>query len=69
MGIANPCAAIASAALMLRHSLGLEAEATAVEEAITQAIAAGARTADIAGDGETRVSTDEMTDEIIRNLS
>jgi 3-isopropylmalate dehydrogenase len=69
MGIANPCAAIASAALMLRHSLGLEAEATVVEQAITQAIAAGARTADIAAEGETRVSTDEMTDEIIRNLS
>ena len=67
-GIANPCAAIASVALLLRHSLGLEAEATAVELAIASAIANGARTTDIAAAGETRVSTTEMTAEIIRGL-
>ena len=66
--IANPCAAIASAALLLRHSLGLEEEATAVEHAIAQAITSGARTADIATDGETVVSTAEMTGEILRNI-
>ena len=68
MGIANPCAAIASAALMLRHSLGLESEALVVEQAIADAIAGGARTADIVAHGDTRVSTDEMTAEIIRCL-
>ncbi len=67
-GIANPCAAIASIALLLRHSLGLETEATAVELAIASAIANGARTADIAAAGESRVSTTEMTSEIIRGL-
>ncbi len=67
-GIANPCAAIASIALLLRHSLELETEATAVELAIASAIANGARTADIAAGGETRVSTTEMTSEIIRGL-
>lgn len=67
--IANPCAAIASAALLLRHSLGLEAEATAVENAIRDAIAAGARTADISADGDTSISTTAMTNEIIRCLS
>lgn len=67
--IANPCAAIASAAMLLRHSLGLEAEAMAVEDAIGGAIAAGARTVDIAADGEPCVSTTAMTDEIIRCLS
>lgn len=67
-GIANPCAAIASAALLLRHSLGLEAEATAVEQAIAGAIGNGARTADIAAPGESGSSTDEMTAEIIRCL-
>ena len=67
-GIANPCAAIASAALMLRHSLGLESEAQAVEQAIADAIAGGARTADIVAEGDTRVSTEEMTAEIIRCL-
>ncbi|MDH3619792.1 MAG: 3-isopropylmalate dehydrogenase [Gammaproteobacteria bacterium] len=69
MGIANPCATIASAALMLRHSLGLEDEATSVEQAIADAIAGGARTADIVAEGETRVSTGEMTAEIICCLS
>ena len=67
-GIANPCAAIASAAMLLRHSLGLEEEAAAVEAAIADAIAGGARTADIVAAGQTRVSTDEMTAEIIRCL-
>ena len=68
MGIAHPCAAIASAALMLRHSLGLESEAQAVEQAIADAIAGGARTADIVAEGDTQVSTEEMTAEIIRCL-
>jgi 3-isopropylmalate dehydrogenase len=68
-GIANPCAAIASAALLLRHSLGLEQEAAAVEVAIADAIAAGARTADIATPGDTTVSTGEMSDEIMRCLN
>ena len=68
-GIANPCGAVASAALLLRHSLGLEQEATAVEAAISDAIAAGARTADIATANDTTVSTDEMNDEIVRCLS
>lgn len=69
MGIANPCAAIASAAMMLRHSFGLNSEAVAVERAIAAAIKNGARTADIAAEGESRISTDDMTAEIIRCLS
>jgi 3-isopropylmalate dehydrogenase len=69
MGIANPCAAIASIAMMLRHSLGLESEALAVEQAIAAAIAAGARTADIVAEGDTRLSTDDMTARIIGCLA
>jgi len=69
MGIANPCAAIASVAMMLRHSLGLEQEAAAVERAIADAITGGARTADIVGKSGSPISTGEMTDEIIRCLS
>ena len=69
MGIANPCAAIASAAMMLRHSLGLEAEAAAVEQAIAAAIASGARTADIVAAGDTRLTTDAMTTRIVSCLS
>lgn len=65
-GIANPCAAIASAALMLRHSLGLESEATEVERAIDAAITSGARTADITDSNTSPISTDEMIAEIAR---
>ena len=68
-GLANPCATVASSAMMLRYSLGLEAEAAEVERAIATAIAAGARTADIATVGDSAISTSEMTDEIIRSLS
>jgi 3-isopropylmalate dehydrogenase len=67
--IANPCAAVASAAMLLRHSLGLGAEAAAVESAIGAAIAGGARTADIVAPGEAHISTTEMTAEIISCLS
>lgn len=67
-GIANPCGSIASAALLLRHSLHLAAEADAVDEALRRAIAAGARTADIALDGEPVLTTAQMTDAVIKQL-
>ena len=66
-GLANPCAMIASVAMMLRHSLGLDAEAAAVERAISAAISDGARTADIAAGGPS-LSTEAMTREIIQRL-
>jgi 3-isopropylmalate dehydrogenase len=64
-GIANPCAAIASVALLLRHSLALETEAAALEQAISRAITAGARTADIARDDDTVLTTAQMTARIL----
>jgi len=56
-GIANPYGAIASAALLLRHSLGLEREAGAIEGAVAGAIAAGVLTADIAPRGASPANT------------
>jgi 3-isopropylmalate dehydrogenase len=56
-GVANPYGAIASAALLLRHSLGLEREAAAVEGAVAGAIAAGVLTADIAPRGASPAGT------------
>jgi 3-isopropylmalate dehydrogenase len=50
-GIANPVGTILSAALLLRHSLGLEREALAVEQAVAASLTQGLRTADIAGSG------------------
>ena len=46
-GIANPYATILSAAMLLRHSLGLDAEARALEAAVVGALDAGVRTADL----------------------
>jgi len=51
-GIANPFATILSAALLLRHSLGLEAEALAVEAAVREVIDSGMRTRDLVGAGQ-----------------
>ncbi len=67
-GSANPCGMIASVAMLLRHSLELDEEAALVEAAIESAIAGGARTADLARNGETAVSTNDMTDQIISYL-
>ena len=68
-GIANPCGTIASAALLLRYSLALDAEAAAIEGAIVKAIADGARTADIASGNDKVLTTAQMTDAIIETLS
>ncbi len=63
-GIANPIGTILSAAMLLRYSLALEAEAAAIETAVDEAIRCGARTADLGG----KLSTRQMTDEIISRL-
>jgi len=58
--IANPIAAILSAALLLRYSLCLETEARAIEAAVLSVLEEGYRTADIATEGTTPISTQEM---------
>ncbi len=68
-GIANPVAMIGSVAMLLRHSLNLDEEALAVENAILAVIAAGGRTADTASGGEKVLSTDEFTQAVITRLS
>jgi 3-isopropylmalate dehydrogenase len=59
-GIANPIATILSVALLLRHSLGLETEAAAVESAVERVIASGLRTRDLATAGEAWESTEAV---------
>jgi 3-isopropylmalate dehydrogenase len=56
-GTANPLAMILSAAMMLRHGFGMEAEASAVESAVDQALADGLRTADLGGSATTAEAT------------
>ncbi|MEO6802837.1 MAG: 3-isopropylmalate dehydrogenase [Granulicella sp.] len=59
-GKANPLGAILTAALVLRHSAGLEADAKAVEAAVLKVLDAGYRTSDIARGSTQTVSTREM---------
>jgi 3-isopropylmalate dehydrogenase len=63
-GIANPLAAILSAAMMLRLSLGAPEAAQALENAVDTALASGLRTADLAGSGQRPASTREMAEAV-----
>ncbi|HMJ13679.1 MAG TPA: 3-isopropylmalate dehydrogenase [Polyangiaceae bacterium] len=65
-GIANPLGTILSAALLLRHSLGLESEAARVEQAVQRALAQGARTADLGA--AKPLSTAGMTEAVLAQL-
>jgi 3-isopropylmalate dehydrogenase len=63
-GKANPLATILSAAMMLRYSLGMAAEADRIEAAVATALKAGHRTADLGGS----VTTPEMGDAVLASL-
>jgi 3-isopropylmalate dehydrogenase len=67
-GLANPIAMIGSFAMALRYSFGLADAADRLERAITDALASGARTKDIAGPGTNAVGTGEMGDAILKEL-
>jgi 3-isopropylmalate dehydrogenase len=66
--VANPLAAILSSAMLLRHSLGLEKEAAAVESAVAQVLDEGVRTPDIADTGTEVVGTQVMGDLVAEKL-
>src|SRR6187399_682169 len=68
-GIANPIGTILSVALLLRHSLGLENEAAAVEAAVSKAIDSGARTADFVEKGRPAMTTRRMGDAVVAALA
>ncbi len=63
-GSANPLAMFLSAAMMLRHGLGLESEAAAVESAVEGALDAGLRTSDLGGDAGTLQATEAVLEKI-----
>jgi 3-isopropylmalate dehydrogenase len=67
-GAANPLATFLSAAMMLRHGLGLGEEADALDGAVDAALERGLRTADLAGPDEQPVGTEEMTAAVIAEL-
>jgi 3-isopropylmalate dehydrogenase len=67
-GIANPLGAILSAAMLLRYSFNLDAEAASIEDAVEKTLAAGYRTRDLAAAGQASLSTTEMGQRIIERL-
>ncbi len=66
--VVNPIATILSAALMLRHSFALEAEARAIETAVAETLESGLRTADIAGSSPF-VPTTRMSEAIAARIT
>jgi 3-isopropylmalate dehydrogenase len=66
--IANPIATILSVAMMLRYSLGNEAAAVQIENAVSKVLDGGYRTADIMDTGNTLVGTEQMGDLITEHL-
>jgi 3-isopropylmalate dehydrogenase len=68
-GIANPLAAVLSAAMLLRHSLGREGDAARIERAVRSVLAAGYRTADIFQPGTNRIGTSAMGDAVLAALT
>jgi 3-isopropylmalate dehydrogenase len=67
-GIANPYAALLSAALLLRYALDLETEARLVEAAVSGAVTAGVLTADLAAPGAAFVTTRAAADAVLAAL-
>ena len=68
MNVVNPIATILSAAMLLRHSLDLDTEATAVENAVQKVLEDGFRTKDIREEGTTLVGTCEMGDRVAERI-
>ncbi|MCD8180340.1 MAG: 3-isopropylmalate dehydrogenase [Firmicutes bacterium] len=66
--IANPIAAILSAAMLLRYSLDMADEPDAVENAVKKVLDKGYRTGDIMSDGMTKVGCAEMARLIAENI-
>ncbi len=67
-GISNPLATILSSAMLLRHSLGLETEAAAIERAVDAVLNEGVRTPDVAHTGNEVVGTQVMGDLVVEKL-
>jgi len=66
--MANPIAMLTSFGMALRYSFGMGREADLIEQAVTNVLAAGLRTADIKSEGTTVVGTQEMGEAVIREV-
>ena len=68
MDIANPIATVLSAAMMLRYSFDLDAEAAAIEAAVKKVLQDGYRTVDIMSEGCTQVGCSQMGDLLVERV-
>ena len=66
--IANPLAAISSVSMMLKYSFQMDKAAEILEGAVESVLEKGYRTKDIYKEGDTLVSTDEMTNKVIEQF-
>ena len=67
-GIANPMGQMLSFAMLLRHSFDMEEDARLIEQACTNVLASGLRTADVMGPGTAKVGTSVMGESVLREL-
>ena len=67
-GLANPVGTILSAALLLRHSLGLDAAAAAIERAVHATLAAGVHTPDLVPEGAPAATTADVSARVLAEL-
>ncbi len=67
-GIANPMGQMLSFAMLLRHSFGMDDDAKLLEQACTNVLASGLRTADVMAAGAAQVGTAVMGESILREL-
>lgn len=67
-GKANPIAAILSAAMLLRHSLGLTREAEEIDAAVEGTINEGYRTEDVREAGKEVVGTTDMGNRVLLHV-
>jgi 3-isopropylmalate dehydrogenase len=68
-GVANPLATFLSTAMMLRHGLDQPDDAARIESAVDAILDRGLRTPDLAGEGETAVGTDGVTEAVLAELA
>jgi len=67
-GVANPLAQMLSFAMLLRFSFGMDEDALLIEQACSNVLKSGLRTADIMGPGTARVGTSVMGEAVLREL-
>jgi 3-isopropylmalate dehydrogenase len=67
-GVANPLAQMLSFAMLLRYSFEMNEDASLIEQACTNVLKSGLRTADIMGPGTARVGTSVMGEAVLREL-